>query len=300
MYIAEIGKAELSTGAIISSPYIGNMISSQQGVSWNIDQTKDLCFTMSRAIFELGNRTLELKSGSANYNFDTLSFTTKTLEIGEVATISDLTTTVTDYNTLVNSTLKIKQNSNIKVPSLSTSNTANGVIFNVSMLNTDNKVSPVIDLHKTGVALVKNYIDPYDQVISDSELGNSGLASAKYFTKQVTLNDGFDADGLTVYIDVNRPLGTSIEVFYKILNKYDYSVEFANAPWVRMTKTYTTPTTNVNDYVEDTYQDLNISYTGLNGIVYNSFKYFAVKVVFYSDDSTLVPTIKNFRAIATV
>jgi hypothetical protein len=46
-------------------------------------------------------------------------------------------------------------------------------------------------------------------------------SQARYITKVVTLNDGFEASDLAVYLDVNRPSGTSIKVYCKLLNEND-------------------------------------------------------------------------------
>jgi hypothetical protein len=46
-------------------------------------------------------------------------------------------------------------------------------------------------------------------------------SQARYITKVVTLNDGFEASDLVVYLDVNRPAGTSIKVYCKLLNEND-------------------------------------------------------------------------------
>lgn len=46
-------------------------------------------------------------------------------------------------------------------------------------------------------------------------------SESRYITKVVTLNDGFEAADLAVYMNVNRPPGTSVKVYYKILNEND-------------------------------------------------------------------------------
>ena len=193
-----------------------------------------------------------------------------------------------------------KINKNINLSSISSANTV-GALFSLNLTNTSENISPLVDLHKTGIVLVKNLIDAYSTDISDSELSPKGIAQCKYITKQITLNDNFDADGLTVYIDVNKPAGTEIEVFYKIQNKYDYSQEFKDFGWTKMTKaSQSTPSLNSEDFIEETYQDVNLSYYDSKGYYHNNFKYFAVKIVMYAINPCSVPLVKNLRAIATV
>lgn len=301
VYITERGVGDINTGVTVTNPYMGDFVVSQQGTSWSIDQTRDLCFTLKRAKFELGSKDLVLKSGNINFDYDLLNFTSHNLQFGDFSYIDNISTSVTDSSTAITTDINIETNKNISIPSVSTANTTDGVSFTVTMVNTDDALTPIVDLHRTGVALVKNYIDEYSAVVADSELTSDGYARAKYVTKQVILNDEFDADGLTVYLDVNKPSGTDVVVYYKILNKYDFSISFDNAPWVLMTKTSQSQVTiSELEYSEETYQNLNITYTGVNGVSYDSFKYFAVKIVMYSSDSTKVPSIKNLRAIATV
>lgn len=301
LYVTERGKGEIGTGTIVTNPYVGDFVASQQGVSWTIDQTKDLCFALNRSQFELGSKELVLKTGNVNFDYDLLNFYMHNIEFGEYSFINNISTTIRSLDTNVDKIIDIQHNKNTELPFTSTANTADGGIFTVTLTNTDNALSPIIDLQKTGAVLVKNYIDPYSSVVSNSELTANGLAQAKYTTKQITLNDEFDADGLTVYLDVNKPAGTEIEIFYKILNKYDFSVDFKDAPWVLMTRTSQSQVAlSEIEYNEETYQNLGITYNGLNGVLYDSFKYFAIKVVMYSNDSTKVPKIKNLRVIATV
>ena len=46
-------------------------------------------------------------------------------------------------------------------------------------------------------------------------------SQSRYITKVVTLNDGFEASDLVVYLNVNRPPGTSVRVYCKLLNEND-------------------------------------------------------------------------------
>ena len=305
VYISENGKGTLNTGHTVVNPYLGDFIYSGQGESWVIDPTKDLCFTISKMEFAVGTRNLYLEINQLEYtnafSYDLLYFKCSTTQVPEYAYIKESKATVTEFGTLNQNDVKISPNSNSVLPSHSIIDNDASLKLTLTLVNTDPNLTPIVDLHDTSVMLVRNIIDSYSDFVSESELTPNGTAFAKYTTKPVTLADGFDADGITVYVDANKPLGTQIEVFYRILNKYDSSVEFENSNWYKITKKSIDANSQLSsDYVEETYEDLNISYVGKNGQVYTTFDRLAVKVVFYAEDPTKVPTIKNLRVIATV
>ena len=299
--MAERGVADLYSGKTIVNPYNGSFVVSQQGISWNIEQTKDLCFTLNKAVFDIGTKTLQFTNKEDKFNYTTAQLQSKTQEFAKNSYIDTCTLTSIDYNTLLEHTTPIKLNKNVDLLSYSTVLNSNKAVFNISLVNNTKNLSPLIDLEKTGIVLIENLIDPYTKELSDSELTPKGLAQCKYITKQITLNDNFDADGLTVYIDVNKPTGTVIEVFYKIQNKYDYTQEFKDLGWTKMTKTsQSNPAINSSEYIEESYQNVNLYYLDAKQQYHNNFKYFAIKIVMYADNPCIVPTIKNFRAIASV
>ena len=153
--------------------------------------------------------------------------------------------------------------------------------------------------------MVQNVIQPYysANTVSESASGfYNGGSVARYITKRVTLNNGFDATGLTVYVDVNRQPGTKIEVYYKVQNQFDTN-NFDSQPYVLMNPLLAPggglPYTGPTDYVEDTYQALNISYNDITtGSLYTNFNVFAIKVVLTTTDKTAVPFVTSLQAIA--
>jgi hypothetical protein len=302
LYIAERGLSELGSNKTVTNPYIGSLITSQQGEFWSNEQTKDLCFILNRAKFNIGTQSFNLNTDKDLFNFNTMNLKLYTQEFGEISYIKDITATTVTAETNETVITPIAPNKNVDLSVVATANTVGGANFSISMTNNTDELSPMIDLERSGSILVSNYICGYAESISDSELTpNDGFAAAKYITKQITLNDEFDADGLTVYLDSNKPNGTEIEVFYKILNKYDYTTPFKDLPWNRLTRTtQSLIATNTVDYSEETFQNLNITYSDQNGTLYKDFKYFAVKIVMYSTNPCFVPKIKNLRAIATV
>lgn len=77
----------------------------------------------------------------------------------------------------------------------------------------------------TSLTVETNFITPGSNVamFSMNEENPAGpyMSLSRYITRRVELADGFEANDLNVYVDVNRPAGTSIKVYYKVLNESD-------------------------------------------------------------------------------
>ena len=123
-------------------------------------------------------------------------------------------------------------------------------------------------------------------------------------TKVITLADGFDAGDIRLYMDCNRPVGTDINVYYKVKSGDDTD-PFENKKWQLMSKMNDNFSKDQNQIIELEFRpslDVNrISYVE-NGITYplgGKFKYYAIKIVMTSKNASVVPYVKNYRAIAT-
>ena len=155
-------------------------------------------------------------------------------------------------------------------------------------------LSPVIDLNRTSLFTIQNRINSpeehqanYHNYIAESS-GTGSSAAAKYITKQVTLNT--DANVLDIYLNANKPNNSDIEVWYKITD--DSDIDFDNIPWAELTPDDVIPTNSNGVYSEIHYQK---DFTTLN----TPFSKFSIKIVLKSVRSTDIPTIRDFRAIAT-
>ena len=116
----------------------------------------------------------------------------------------------------------------------------------------------------------------------------NGSAIARYITRKVDLND--PADRLNVYISTNRPTADSnIKVYVKL--GFDTSTPFDKVSWVELSPTTPvsinsdTTTYNESEYIIDPNDD---------------FISFQVKIVMLSNNIFDIPTVRDFRAIATV
>ena len=120
-----------------------------------------------------------------------------------------------------------------------------------------------------------------------------GEEKARYITRQVTLAEDFDSNDLKVYISAMRPPQTNIEVYYKVLAAGD-PTRFIDVPWVMMQlkpeqeELFSSSSRTFREYQYETASQT----VGL------TFKTFAIKIVMRSSNPSIVPLIKNFRAIA--
>jgi hypothetical protein len=139
----------------------------------------------------------------------------------------------------------------------------------------------------------------------NSEYDSSGgPCLARYITKPVQLADGYDAGDLRVFLGANKPGSSEVSVFFKVLSDSD-ATKFKNRPYQKMVCINPTVTSSPDP---DTFREYEyrpsattnaLTYTGTNGVTYDSFKTFAIKIVLTSSDPAIVPSVKDLRIIAT-
>lgn len=174
-----------------------------------------------------------------------------------------------------------------------------GFTIRGSVSSSTGYLSPVIDLERMSVVTVANLIDnpsQYQGVDGTNYVANyvpetvakDTSADCKYITRRVALND--DANQIKVIISVNRPSGSDIEVYYKVQAADDG--KFDDLPWVLQAPDEPIPfDENSNSYTEVEYSIDD----ELGGVEFSSM---AFKIVLKARNSSFVPTIKDFRAIA--
>ena len=185
---------------------------------------------------------------------------------------------------------------------------AYAVISGVSSTNASGKVTGVV-VTSAG----SGYITSPTITVPDSDTNNgasmlyhsedftsSGNGLARYFTRQVTLADGFDARDIKVYFDAVRPAGTNFYVYYKVLPGTADTARFEDQNWRLMTQVTndSVKSNGPNQFREFEFRTPNNRAFDASGDTTDRFKVFAVKVVMASDDTTIIPRVRNFRAIA--
>lgn len=309
VYASKLGQIQYGTQKVVSAlNYTASLFKSQNASTWVAAPGETLCFNLKMCDFAVGSSSFDATSkASGATHYDVTKLITQEITFTGLDTITYQVTTK-DNDTSATSVSSISPNENYNFSTRQIQNSAGDITITPTLINADRWTSPVVDLERLNTILIKNEITPYYSANTVSEsLGGyyNGGAASRYITRRVTLNENFDSTGITVYVDVNRQSGSKIEVYYKVMNAVDQN-DFDDQPYVLMdAKTSTIsgsglPNTGVNDWTEDTYQALNITYNDIaTGVTYNNFKVFAIKICMYSDNPAIVPQLKKLRVIAS-
>jgi len=211
--------------------------------------------------------------------------------------------TAYNTNTLFNN-VKVSPNRNITftslrcVPNASNSN-LDGVTLTATFSNNGNNfISPVIDLERLSLIAINNRINSpsaltYDNAsagrfyVAETEPVKSSSISS-YVTKRIVLEN--EAEALNAYLNVNRPTGSNVQLYYKVAQTGS-NVSFDNdIGWTEITPETDIPIDNSGRYYEAAYSVIPPE---------GAFGSFAFKIVFTSTSSRKAPTCKDFRAIAS-
>lgn len=171
----------------------------------------------------------------------------------------------------------------------------------VGMTTQTSTVSPVIDMRKCSVIAIANDVNND----TTNETGNNGSASSRYISRRVVLDDGQDAEDLKVFLSNKIPSVCDVKVYGKFQNATD-STSFDDLPWIELELTKAPLDSNSRSgYVEYEYTipDANkngsdvFEYT-VGSATFTGYKSFAVKVIPLSTNSSVVPLVRELRAIA--
>ena len=162
------------------------------------------------------------------------------------------------------------------------SGTTQTLQFDGSFTSTNDYISPVIDMERCSVITIGNRIDNSTAIAETTASTGSNLA--KYVTKTIELQD--TSDGIKVYLDINRPNGTFVDLYYKTGNT---AGTFDTGLWVAAT-----PATSVAFSDGSTFDETIYTITPAS-----TFTIFALKIVMRSSSGTSnIPSCQGLRAIA--
>ena len=189
-----------------------------------------------------------------------------------------------------------------------------------TLRTTNDRVSPVVD-HGRSTSLIAVHSLVNNVTDTGSETTNFGDATSRYVSKRIALADGQDAEDLRVYVTAYRPAGTNVYVYGRFQaagdreawseQRYTLMTEETEGTFSSVTDRddlveleFAIPTgtaaasTTSRDARLDPTSDDAISYINSADVVFNTFKFFSVKIVFSSPGSALVPRVSDLRVIA--
>lgn len=332
VYTAARGETDLNTNTVIDEqPYVGEFFRSSNGSTWIPDGQLDLTFALNLLIFEptasittpivkqvkftidtipaAGNPSSGL-FGLFESNPDQLSYETFTIKpyIKDILGTSTKTAIqltsgndiITYNNVLFDNTFNLPKSMVLKK-----SDSANTITMEFATSIYDPYVSPIINIQKSAIVLIRNMIDSsetgdtsYSQIINnellpipkikDKTLLNNAPATMRYITKTITLADKFDAINCKVLLSIHKPSGTNVAVFVKTepLGSFGKFEEY----------NYQLMTYNGNNFSSKDEEFNEMEFNLSENI--DPFTKFAFKICLFSSDSSVVPQIKDFIGIA--
>ncbi len=302
VFIGEVGGFDVSSAAeITKQPFGGVLIKSQNTGMPSTEIFKDLKFTLNRCKFTVGSGTVDFTSNTQStlVNFTGYRTVTSAILPDDSTTITyQLKTRSATSNTVgIFTDALVDQNQVLESVRQINASVAGDMTMRATLATTDERVSPILDSSRFGITTFYNSIN---NTTSGETTGRGGSALARYITRRVNLAEGFEADSLKLYLSVNKPAGTDIKLYYKVLASGD-SQQFDDRPYVeiaRVNPDLSFTTTAAYDFIEDEYFAEGIAYTGANGGRFKTFKTFAIKVVLLSTNRAVVPRIKDLRVVA--
>ena len=176
--------------------------------------------------------------------------------------------------------------------------------FRLDMSSDDENLSPVIDLERASIILVNNSInDPIANYKTDSRVNSidNDPHEAVYISKVVDLQ--IPSNGLKVIFDAYKPQGTDIRVLHRLIGSEETSEKFTLFPGYNNLDILKNV---INDKDNDGTSDYFVNFSSENEFkeheftIQNteSFTSYIIKIVMTSTNSSVVPKIRNLRAIS--
>ena len=201
-----------------------------------------------------------------------------------------------NYNTSVTATVSGGGTSNVATITLA--NNADGQITGVTVTSGGSGYTSTPTVTVVGSAVANG---TGASIIVNGETDNrGGPTNAKYITRKVTLEDGFDASDIKIIFNAYKPRTASIHCYAKVLNADDADTlddkDYFLLDQETPSTVFSLNQDDIKEYIYKTTNDV-ASYTA-NNVVFNKFKSFAVKIVMMSTNKSDPPRIKDLRAIA--
>jgi hypothetical protein len=297
IFTARLGEFSLSntTQRVVDQPSTGSMFKSQNASTWTAIQMEDVKFVLHKAVFDpavTGDVILntDIATDHGNVPFDVF------YTMGEVVDFAATNLSYSYKTTGDAGFIPYQLGSNVTMPAtrvLDSSDPAT-VQFKVALATSDKHVTPVVDLNRLSSTLIKNFVN---NDATDETNSFGGNAYARYITRRVNLNPGFESRDLKVQFLCSRPSDTSFKVYYKVSPISDSY--FDDNEYIEMVQEFV-GTYSETGFTEYKYKTPYVDVDG-NSIALETeekFNTFALKIVMLSSNETKVPQFKDLRVIA--
>lgn len=299
VFVSELGKTDLISSKIIGTqPYMGSLFKSQNASTWTPAQEEDLKMTLNRCVFSTSPGTVYMQvTSSDTFNYNLSKYLSDNLTFNESTKI--------DWQQETRNTSNVSQgyegvlaNKNKEWETARRISGSGTLIYKGTLTTTDPAISPFMDLTRQSVFLVKNIIGTG---FTDEDTAKDGAALAKYVTRRVILDDGFNADSMRIWFSAIRPQESDIKVYVKVLAAEDSDL-FDDRDYILITDTnnLNTYSSSDNDWREFSYDIAagDLDYTNSSGNDFTTFNSYAIKLVMLSSNTSRVPKIKDLRGVS--
>jgi len=219
VYIGKIGDNKIgTTNRIDKQPYAGVMFKSQNSSTWTADQERDIMFEINRCVFDTGTPSIyALELDTASFNSPAL-VTTNMFNIDNIAL--EATELSMTYQYLSDSTpVSFENKEDVDLPLLQTLTSGGGAtqlkVVN-TMTTTKDNLTPVISVDSASSVVISTELSA-GTVVSPNN-GLSYKVGGTYITRSTNLAN--PSDDLKVLVDMNKPSGTDVAVYFKT-GKYE-------------------------------------------------------------------------------
>lgn len=289
VWIAQAGEVDINgSGLIATQPYAGVLFKSQNGSTWTADQTQDLKFRINRAVFGVGSTaTVDLINQHVTND---IFYDLYNLDVNKIV-VADTNIAATVNGESINLGENVHLSSPAKIADATEENGVPSFTATLALSTSKENVTPVIDLSRCSLTLVRNIIDSTPNYVENPgahdnerfpEIGNAG---AKYVTKQVRLNQA--ATNLRVLFDANVPNDADIDVYYRVGNSSD--ADFFDSQYVLVTN-FAKPIIKTENARKFSEAEIQLELPAFDAV--------QIKLVFKSVNSSKVPRVKDLRVIA--
>jgi len=314
VWTAESGKIiQNSSNRASTQPYAGKLFKTNKNSNWISYENIDLSFQMHRCQFETSAELIfneesilnfsGYEYSLANINLSHFDFSSNMTEIG-IKVIDQIGDDI--YSEAIPQQT-INPNTNIYFDSKKQLlYNGSSVLLSVK-LHSDGVIAPLIDLDRLKLITVSNIISTMKEQTFTSSGGmvtrernelypfstsHTDFINARYITKTVELDPQMQTKDCYVYLKINRPEGTGLNVYIK-RQFIDTDTGAKDLPYELLESVVIdTPTSDPNKFTDITFK---IPETAVN----NTFMRYSIKLVLYANEknSHVVPKLKDLRII---